>query len=288
MSSRVAALERVSKSYGRTRALVDVSLAAERGTVLALLGPNGAGKTTALSLLVGLRRPDHGLALLFGADPRRAEARRALGVTPQEAAYPGSLRVREIVELVRAHYPRPAPTAALLERFGLAELAGRQAGGLSGGERRRLSVALAFAGSPALVVLDEPTAGLDLESRRATWAAIRAFSARGGTVVLTTHHLEEAEALATHVVLVDHGRVTRHGTVAKLRASSGLGRVRFSAEPLPNGLDGRVVEEDGTITVYTARPNAVVRQLVEAGARLDRLEVMRPSLEEVLLPEADP
>ena len=287
MSSRVAALERVSKSFGRTRALADVSLAAERGTVLALLGPNGAGKTTALSLLVGLRRPDHGRALLFGADPRRAAARRCLGVTPQEAAYPGSLRVRELVELVRAHYPRPAPTSVVLDRFGLTELARRQAGGLSGGERRRLSVALAFAGSPALVVLDEPTTGLDRESRRTTWEAIRAYSARGGTVVLTTHHLEEAEALATHVVLVERGLVVRHGSVEELRASTGLGRVRFSAEPVPADLDGRVIERDGTITVYTARPAAVVRRLVAAGARLEGLEVTAPSLEDALLPEPE-
>jgi ABC-2 type transport system ATP-binding protein len=288
MSRQVAALERVTKFFGRRAAVVDLSFEAEPGTMLALLGPNGAGKTTALSLLVGLRRPDRGRAYLFGADPRRAAARRCLGVTPQEAAFPGTLRVREIVELVRAHYPRAGPTGDLLERFGLAELAERQAGGLSGGERRRLSVALAFAGSPALVVLDEPTTGLDIDSRRATWNALRAYSADGGTVILTTHYLDEAESLATHVVLVDHGRVATRGPVAELGEAAGLGRVRFRAEPIPADLEGRVVAEDGTSSVYTSRPTAIVRRLVEAGARLERLEVTPLSLEEALRPEREP
>jgi ABC-2 type transport system ATP-binding protein len=286
-SPTVAALAHASKSFGDRHAVVDLSFEAEPGMVVALLGPNGAGKTTALSLLVGLRRPDRGRAFLFGSDPRRAATRRSLGVTPQEAAFPGTLRVREIVELVRAHYPRPAPTAALLGRFGLAELAARQAGGLSGGERRRLSVALAFVGSPALVILDEPTTGLDIESRRETWNAIRSYSAGGGTVVLTTHHLEEAEALATHAVVIDHGRVSRHGPVAELKGSSGLGRVRFRSERIPLDLEGRVVAEDGWITVYTSRPTAVIRTLIGAGARLEHLEVTPLSLEEALEVERD-
>jgi ABC-2 type transport system ATP-binding protein len=288
VNAPVAALEHVSKSFGRTAALADVCLTVERGAVLALLGRNGAGKTTALSLLVGLRRPGRGRALLFGQDPRTTAARRGLGVTPQEAAFPGSLRIREIVDLVRAHYPRPAPAGVLLERFGLVGLARRQAGGLSGGERRRLAVALAFAGAPALVVLDEPTTGLDLESRRATWEAIRGYADRGGTVVLTTHQLDEAESLASEIVVVDRGRVVTRGTVEQIRAAAGLGRVRFVAEPLHAGLEGRIVAEGDTITVYTARPTVTVRRLVEAGARLEGLEVTPLSLEDALRALGEP
>ncbi|HXH87235.1 MAG TPA: ABC transporter ATP-binding protein [Gaiellaceae bacterium] len=285
MTNHVAALEQVTKSFGSRDALADVSFAAERGAVLALLGPNGAGKTTALSLLVGLRKPDRGRALLFGADPRRTGSRRRLGVTPQESAFPPTLRVDEIVALVRAHYPLPAPTGELLDQFGLTGLAKRQAGGLSGGERRRLSLALSFAGSPELVLLDEATTGLDVESRTAAWDAIRVYAAGGGTVVLTTHYLEEAERLATEIVVIDQGAVVKQGTVEEIRSSSGFGRVRFKAEPLPDDLGGRVVLDGDTITVYTAEPSETVRRLVRAGARLDRLEVRSLSLEDALRQE---
>jgi len=211
-----AALRRVSKRYGDNVALDDVDLAVEAGEAVALLGPNGAGKTTALSVLLGLRRPDSGSAEIFGVDPRLPGARVAVGVTPQEAGFPPTLRVREIVDLVRAHFPFPAPTDELLERFELAAVARRQAGGLSGGERRRLAVALAFAGEPAALFLDEPTAGLDVESRRAVWAEVDQYCLDGGTVLLTTHYLEEAERLATRVVLLARGRVVAEGTAAEL------------------------------------------------------------------------
>jgi ABC-2 type transport system ATP-binding protein len=211
-----AALRGVSKRFGQTLALDRVDLTIEAGEVVALLGPNGAGKSTALSILLGLRRPDEGRAEVFGVDPRRPSARIVVGVTPQESGFPPTLRVREIVDLVRAHFPFPAATDELLGRFDLATIARRQAGGLSGGERRRLSVALAFAGEPAAIFLDEPTAGLDVESRRAVWTEIDQYSADGGTVLLTTHYLEEAERLAPKIVLLAHGRVVAEGTVDAL------------------------------------------------------------------------
>jgi ABC-2 type transport system ATP-binding protein len=217
-----AALRTVTKRFGDTLALDSVELEVRAGEVLALLGPNGAGKTTALSLMLGLRRPDAGSAVMFGRDPRTAAARTSIGVTPQESGFPPTLRVRELVDLVRAHFPAPAPAAELLERFGLGGVARRQAGGLSGGERRRLSVALAFAGRPRALFLDEPTSGLDVESRRAVWQELRSYAAVGGTVLLTTHHLEEAEALASRVVLLARGTVVAEGSPAELstRANS--------------------------------------------------------------------
>jgi ABC-2 type transport system ATP-binding protein len=220
-----AALRAVSKRFGETLALDGVDLEVRAGEVVALLGPNGAGKTTALSILLGLRRPDAGCAELFGEDPRRPSARVAVGVTPQESGFPPTLRVGEIVDLVRAHFPDPAPSAELLERFGLTGVARRQAGGLSGGERRRLSVTLALAGRPRAIVLDEPTAGLDVESRLSVWREIRVYATGGGTALLTTHHLEEAEALASRVVLLARGRLIAEGTPAELSArarASGL------------------------------------------------------------------
>jgi ABC-2 type transport system ATP-binding protein len=215
-----AALRAVTKRFGDMVALDRVDLELRVGEVLALLGPNGAGKTTALSIMLGLRRPDSGRAELFGKDPRRPEARGAIGVTPQEIGFPPTLRVREIIDLVRAHYEAPTATVHLLERFGLAEVARRQAGGLSGGERRRLSVALAFAGQPLAVFLDEPTTGLDVESRRLVWRELEEYAAAGRTVLLTTHYLEEAEALATRVVLLAQGRVVAQGSPEKVAASA--------------------------------------------------------------------
>ena len=214
-----AELEDVTKSFGRVRALDGVSFCVHPGEVVALLGANGAGKTTAISLLLGLRRPDAGAARIFGGDPRAPGSRRRLGATPQELAFPATLRVRELVELVRAHYRAPEEEESVLERFGLRTLAARQIGGLSGGERRRLGVALAFVGRPRLVILDEPTASLDSGARDAVWSAIRAHASGGGSLLLTTHQLGEAEALASRFVLLEAGRVAGDGTLEEALAT---------------------------------------------------------------------
>jgi ABC-2 type transport system ATP-binding protein len=273
-----AALERATKRFGTVAALDDVTLTVEHGVVLALLGPNGAGKSTALALLLGLRRPDAGRALLLGADPTRALTRTAVGVALQETAYPATLRVRELIDLVRAHYDTPRAAAELAERFGLDALVARQVGGLSGGERRRVAVALAFAGDPRLVVLDEPTAGLDLDARRAVWEAIRRHAAGGGTILLTTHHLEEADALATRVVLIDAGRIVADGSPASIKRAAGVTSVSFRV-PAGATIDG--AERDGDrVRLLTADAGATVEGLVRANVPLVDLEVRALTLEE--------
>jgi ABC-2 type transport system ATP-binding protein len=199
---------------------------------------------------------------------------------PQEPAFPLTLRVSELIELVRAHYPRPRPLDELLRRFELAGLARRQLGGLSVGERRRVAVALAFAGATALVVLDEPTAGLDTTARKAVWDAVREHAAGGGTVLLTTHHLGEAESLATRIVLIDAGRIVADGSVASIKAAAGLTRVTIRAidEALPVA-----AERDGSrLRIVTRDAGATVAQLVGAGVPLVDLEVRPASLEEAL------
>jgi ABC-2 type transport system ATP-binding protein len=218
----VAELRRARKRFGASVALDDVDLEVRRGEVLALVGPNGAGKSTALSLLLGLRRPDSGIARLHGLDPARPEARRAVGVVPQEIDLPPALRVREIVDLVRAHHADPEPRRSLVERFGLEGIAARQGGGLSLGERRRVALALAFAGRPRVLFLDEPSAGLDVESRRTLWGEVRGQAERSGAVLLTTHYLDEVVALADAVVVLAGGRVVAHGTVDEIRAGRPL------------------------------------------------------------------
>jgi ABC-2 type transport system ATP-binding protein len=193
----------LTKSFGGMRALDGFDLVVERGERVVMLGPNGAGKSTAISILLGLRSPDTGTVLVLGGKPGELAVRRRVGCAPQQTAFPETLRVREIVDFVRAHYPRPLPSGELLVRFRLAHLAARQVGGLSGGERRRLGCALAFAGNPEVVVLDEPSAGLDVEARLALWETLRAHA---GTILMTTHSFEEADALATRIVVVNRGR----------------------------------------------------------------------------------
>jgi ABC-2 type transport system ATP-binding protein len=280
----VAELRGVHKRYRKAIALRGVDLQLHPGELVALLGPNGAGKTTAVGILLGQRRPDAGSARLFGRDPTLPAARRSVGVTPQEVGFPDNLTVTEVVDLVRVHYPHPAPTSELLERFGLAEVAGRRAGGLSGGQQRRLAVALAFAGRPQAVVMDEPTSGLDVEARHRLWEVIRAFVADGGSVLLTTHYLEEAQALASRVVVIAGGQLIAQGGVEDITGRVGLSRVRLRAPALPE-LPGvtRVEVNHGSYTLYTADPDSLVRALALEGVAFTGLQVERASLEEAFV-----
>jgi ABC-2 type transport system ATP-binding protein len=280
----VAELRGVHKRYGKVDALQGVDLELQPGELVALLGPNGAGKTTAVSILLGQRRPDAGSARLFGRDPAVPAARRPVGVTLQDSGFPDNLTVREVVGLVRVHYPNPTQTSELLERFGLSGVAGRRAGGLSGGQTRRLAVALAFAGRPQLAVLDEPTTGLDVEARRGLWEILRAFVADGGAVLLTTHYLEEAQALASRVVVIAGGQIIAQGGVDDITARVGLSRVHLRAPSLPELPAGTHVESsNGSHTLYTADPDGLVRALALQGVPFTGLRVERASLEEAFL-----
>jgi ABC-2 type transport system ATP-binding protein len=284
-SEPLAELVAAVKRRGSRLALDGLDLAIAPGERVALLGPNGAGKTTAIALLLGRLRPDGGEARLFGGDPADARSRMAVGATPQETDFPATLRVGEIVDFVRAHFPDPEGRDVLLARFGLEALARRPAGKLSGGERRRLALALAFAGRPRLVFLDEPTTALDVGGRRQLWAEIQRFTAEGGTLCLTTHYLDEVEALATRVVVLDRGRPIADGTPDEIRRAIGLARVGFAGGPDPGALPGVVrVERRGARTlVWTREPDALVRALVAAPEPFHGLEVSPASLEEAFL-----
>ena len=250
----VIELDAVTRRFGHVVALDDVSLTVGEGELVGLLGPNGAGKTTLLSLVNGLRKADSGTVRLFGGDPRAAASRLALGTTPQETGLPSTLRVREVVELVAGHYPSPMPTAEVLDRFGLGDLQRRQTGALSGGQKRRLAVSLALVGRPRLVLLDEPTTGLDVEARHVLWQALRDYHADGATVVLTSHYLEEVEALAHRAVVVGQGRVLADGTLAQILTIVARRRVLLTVPATaqdvtppparPPALDGPATEDN--------------------------------------------
>lgn len=278
-----------TRSYGPVIALGGVSLDVPAGQLLGLLGPNGAGKTTLLQLLAGLRRPTSGTVELFGGDPREPARRSRLGCTPQETGLPPTLRVHEVVDFVAGHFADPVPTGELLEQFGLTGLGRRQSGGLSGGQKRRLVVAVAFVGRPDLVLLDEPTTGLDVEARHALWDAVHSYHQGGGTVVLTSHYLEEVEALAERVVVIDQGKVRADGTLADVRSLVPARRVRLRAADLPELVGVERSNRNGDrYELWTADSDALVRQLVTTGIGFRDLEVATASLEEAFLALTSP
>jgi ABC-2 type transport system ATP-binding protein len=286
--SAAAQLDSVSKRLGGVAALAEVSLEIRSGEVVALLGPNGAGKTTAISILLGLRLPDRGRARLFGADPREPKTRRGVGVTPQEASFPPTVTVDEIIGFVRGHYECPRSTGEIADRFGLMRLRTRKAGGLSAGERRRLALALAFVGGPELVVLDEPSAGLDVEARHGFWVAIREFHEGGGAVLLTTHYLEEAEALAQRVVLLNTGRVIANGSVREVADTIGVTQVRFEAPAVPIlSAALNATREGSSWTIDCRDADGLVRELVRANVPFRGLEIRPVSLEQAFLALTD-
>lgn len=287
-SPALARLRGVRHQYGRTLALDGLDLALPAGQVLALLGPNGAGKTTAISLLLGLQRPQAGQVELFGLPPQDLAARRRIGVMLQTAAVPDTLKVRELIDLTRSYYPRPRSVADCVALAGLDGLMDRRYGRLSGGQQRRVQFALALCGRPGLLFLDEPTTGLDLDARQTLWKAIRELGAQGCAVLLTTHYLEEAQALADRVVVVNHGRVVAEGTVAQIRARVAQRRIRCSTT-LPaaqvQGWPGvQRAQHDGEwleIVVDAAEP--VVRRLLDEDPALTELEVQRAGLADAFL-----
>lgn len=289
MTGALVELDGVTRRYGDVVALDDVSLAVGAGEMVGLLGPNGAGKSTLLSLVSGLRRPDAGTVRLVGRDPRDPAARAGLGTTPQETGLPSTLRVGEVVDLVAGHYADPMPRGEVLERFGLTDLARRQTGGLSGGQRRRLAVALSLVGRPRVVLLDEPTTGLDVEARHVLWDALRDYQSGGATVIVTSHYLEEIEALARRVVVVGGGRVLADDDLPTILAMAAARRVLVEVpeaeEPRLRALAGVLdVRREGRRTVLLAGDaDAVVRALVREDVPFRDLEVRGASLEEAFL-----
>jgi len=278
----------VRMRYGATIALDGIDLAVGAGELLALLGPNGAGKSTAIAAALGLVEPDAGEVLLFGQSPRVLATRRHVGVMLQAASMPDTLKVAELLAQTRSYYADPRATEDCVRRAGLEGLMDRRYGRLSGGQQRRVQYALAICGRPRLLFLDEPSVGLDVDARGLLWRSVRDLVAEGCSVVLTTHYLEEAEALADRVAVLARGRVVAAGSVQQIRARVTQRRIRcisaLDATAIGTWPEVRSVCRDGErIEIVTDAAEIVVRQLLFEDSAVSELEVQRAGLAEAFV-----
>ncbi|GAA4414258.1 ABC transporter ATP-binding protein [Fodinibacter luteus] len=283
------------KTYGELAAVDGLDLTVEDGEVVALLGPNGAGKTTTVEILEGYRSRDAGTVEVLGFDPQTGGRafRERIGIVLQDAGFEDTFTPRELVRLHAGYYPHPRPVAEVLTLTGLDEKADARVRTLSGGQRRRLDLALGIVGGPEMLFLDEPTTGFDPSARRRAWELVEGLRALGATILLTTHYLDEAEHLADRVVVIDHGRVVAEGTPDELAATAGAATVisfrvpagRTTADLPSLGLERRVA--GSVVEVRTETPTADVATLatwaLEHGEELEALTLTRPSLEDVYL-----
>jgi ABC-type multidrug transport system ATPase subunit len=280
-----ATLAGVRKQYGKTIALAGLDLDVRPGEVLAVLGPNGAGKSTAISLWLGLLEPDAGNVTLFGTSPLDVDTRRRVGVMMQEVALTPELRVRELIALTSSYYPSPLSVAEVLSMTRLEALAKRPYLKLSAGQKRQVQFALALCGRPQLLFLDEPTVGLDVEAREAMWRAIRELVDRGCSVVLTTHYLEEAEALADRVAVLASGRLIALGTVNEIKSVVSRKQITcstsLSVEDVSTWPGVLAATRTGSRLLITAvDAEVVVRRLLGADSDARDLEVRQAGLAE--------
>jgi ABC-2 type transport system ATP-binding protein len=288
MLDKPAELQNVTKRYGATTALDDLSLDIAPGELVALLGPNGAGKTTAVRLLLGLARPDAGKATVFGANPRSAKTRRRIGAMLQVGKVPETLKVREHIELFSVYYERPLPFSTVLDASGLRGIEEKLFGELSGGQKQRVLFALAICGDPDLLILDEPTVGLDIDSRRGIWDEVRQFVSRGKSVLLTTHYLDEADALSDRIMVIDHGRLIANGSPADIKSRVASRRIRCAtALPLEvvRALPfvSRATQNGSTTEIVVTDSDAVLRELLRRDAAVSIHELVGAGLEEAFL-----
>jgi ABC-2 type transport system ATP-binding protein len=278
----------VTKRYGSVLALNNVSFRIHQGELVSLLGANGAGKTTAIKLLLGLAALNHGTICVFGEDPRSRAAKMRVGAMLQVAKVPETLKVREHIELFSCYYANPLPLATVVERAGIEGLENRPFGELSGGQKQRVLFALAICGDPDLLFLDEPTVGLDVDSRRTFWREIRAFIERGRSVLLTTHYLEEADALADRIFVLNRGTIVAQGTPNEIKSSVAGKTIRcataLSVQEIETiaGVSSVRRQKDG-VEILTSRAEAVLRELLARDASLANIEIAGTRLEEAFL-----
>ena len=285
-------VEGLTKSYGDVEAVRGISFTVAAGQVFALLGPNGAGKTTTVEICEGFRSRTGGRVEVLGFDPAKRERamRERIGIVLQSTGVDLYLTVAETIDLYRRGYPSPRPLDEIVEVVGLAEKRDTRVGKLSGGQQRRLDVAVALAGDPELLFLDEPTTGFDPAARRGAWQMVRNLRSLGKTILLTTHYMDEAQHLADDVAIIARGEIVARGAPATLGGrDTAEGVIRFAVPPGAPGIPASLRAEvaDGRCEIRTDDPTRTLHELtgwaLDRGVRLDALEVTRPTLEDVYL-----
>ena len=287
-------IQNLRKRYGDVEAVRGITFEVSEGHVFALLGPNGAGKTTTVEICEGFRQRTSGEVSVLGHDPAKGERslKSRMGIVLQTTGVDVYLTVAETIELYRQAYPDPRPLDEIIELVGLREKRNTRVGKLSGGQVRRLDVAVALAGDPELLFLDEPTTGFDPAARRGAWQVIRNLKGLGKTILLTTHYMDEAQNLADDVAIIARGEIVARGTPASLGGrDTAATRLRFrlpaGAAELPDALRSQATVGDGGVEIATEDPTRTLHELtgwaLERGVQLDSLEVTRPSLEDVYL-----
>ena len=287
-------IQDLRKRYGDVEAVRGITFEVSEGHVFALLGPNGAGKTTTVEICEGFRQRTSGEVSVLGHDPAKGERslKSRMGIVLQTTGVDVYLTVAETIELYRQAYPDPRPLDEIIELVGLREKRNTRVGKLSGGQVRRLDVAVALAGDPELLFLDEPTTGFDPAARRGAWQVIRNLKGLGKTILLTTHYMDEAQNLADDVAIIARGEIVARGTPASLGGrDTAATRLRFrlpaGAAELPDALRSQATVGDGGVEIATEDPTRTLHELtgwaLERGVQLDSLEVTRPTLEDVYL-----
>jgi ABC-2 type transport system ATP-binding protein len=288
-TGQVVRLKGVTKSYGSVRAVNGIDMEIRHGEIVALLGPNGAGKTTTISMMLGLLVPTTGTIEMFEMSPVEAIRRGRIGAMLQEGKLMSGVRVGEFIDFVRSLHSTPLPKDELLELAGLQGLEKRRIDRLSGGQTQRVRFAMAIAGAPEMLMLDEPTAAMDVEARREFWTSMHAYAARGNTILFATHYLEEAEDSASRLIIIAQGQIIVDGTVQEIQARYGEPRVSFTRQSdalngfahLPGVQQYKI--EGERVTLHTHDADATVRALVSGNIPWNNLEVKSNDLEETFI-----
>jgi len=288
-SPAAVTFENVSKHYGQVKAVNELSLEIPRGRTIAFLGPNGAGKSTSIDMLLGLRRPTSGTVRVFGKSPRDAITAGHVGAMLQSGGLISDVTVGELITLMTKLHPRPLPAAEVLKRANIADIADRKADKLSGGQTQRVRFAIAIAGDSDLIVLDEPTTGMDVENRQIFWQSMKAEAERGKTILFATHYLEEADRFADRVIVINKGRLLASGTAADIKARAGFQRISFRLPGvtrdqllmLPNVVSLEVVNDH--VMIQSSDSDKTFYSILDSGLRPEDIEIGALGLEQAFV-----
>ena len=279
----------VKKNYGKKNIISELNFTVSKNEIIVLLGVNGAGKTTTIKMMLGLETPSAGSISLFGLNPTNPESRKSVGITPQNLEFPEGIKTFEILYFIHSHYPNPKPVKEMIKKFELSSFLHQKATKLSGGQKRRLALALAFIGDPQIVCLDEPTTGLDVGSRKILLEAIKEYSKNGNTVFLTTHYLDEIENIATRIIFLQDGKIIADDTVAAIKSLANSTRatiVFYASTHLDFATYRHVVSfevEESKYTLQTHNADALIYELVNNKVPFKNLNIIKESLESAFI-----